>query len=76
MTNKLFHLLYDIYTTMDRAWGMTASQYGFQCEGCEDNCCTSLFFHHTFIEKAFLIHGVGQLTQKLKKKAQDRTKIY
>jgi Fe-S-cluster containining protein len=76
MTNKLFQQLADIYTTMDRAWDMTASQYGFQCEGCEDNCCTSLFFHHTFIEKAFLIHGVSQLAQDIKKEAQDRAEIY
>ncbi len=76
MTNKLFQQLVDNYTTMDRAWEMTASQYNFQCKGCEDNCCTSLFFHHTFVEKAFLIHGVGQLAQDIKKEAQDRAKIY
>ncbi len=79
MTNTLFHLLADIYTTMDRAWEMTASQYDFQCEGCEDNCCTSLFFHHTFVEKAFLIHGFEQLAKDIpdiKKEARDKARVY
>lgn len=76
MTNKLFQQLSDNYATMDRAWDMTASQYGFQCKGCEDNCCTSLFFHHTFVEKAFLIHGVEQLAPDIKEEARARAVIY
>jgi len=76
MTSKLFHKLLDIYHTMDKAWDKTASQYGFLCEGCEDNCCKSLFFHHTFIEKAFLLHGFEQLTPDIKEKALTRARTY
>jgi Fe-S-cluster containining protein len=76
MTNKLFRQLADIYATMDRAWNMTASQYGFQCEGCEDNCCKSLFFHHTFVEKAFLIQGFEQLAPDTKKEVRTKAMIY
>ncbi len=76
MTNKLFQQLIDNYATMDRAWDMTASQYGFQCEGCEDNCCTSLFFHHTFVEKAFLIQGFEQLAPEIKKEVRARAESY
>jgi len=76
MTTPLFYLLSEIYTTMDRAWDKTASQYGFLCEGCEDNCCKSLFFHHTFIEKAFLVHGFEQLTQETRKAVMAKAEIY
>jgi Fe-S-cluster containining protein len=76
MTTQIFHLLTDIYTTMDKAWDMTASQYGFQCTGCEDNCCTSLFFHHTFVEKAFLLQGFDQLAPKIKNQVRARAQIY
>jgi Fe-S-cluster containining protein len=76
MTNKLFLQLTDIYTTMDKAWDKTAAHYGFQCNGCEDNCCTSLFFHHTFIEKQFLLHGFEQLPPATKEAARARAQVY
>lgn len=76
MTDTLFQQLADNYTTMDKAWDRTASQYGFKCTGCEDNCCTSLFFHHTFVEKAFLIHGVDQLSTDIQKEVQTRAMTY
>jgi len=76
MTTELFHLLSDIYTTMDKRWDAAAARYGFRCEGCEDNCCTSLFFHHSFIEKAFLLHGFEQLAPNIKEKAIARAGTY
>jgi Fe-S-cluster containining protein len=76
MTSNLFHQLADIYTTMDSAWERTASQYGFLCEGCADNCCTSLFFHHTFVEKAFLLHRFVQLPPDIKEKTLTRARSY
>ena len=53
-----------------------ASLYDFQCNGCEDNCCRSLFFHHTLIEKAYLLHGFNQLSQDIKEESITRAKIY
>ncbi len=61
MISDPFHLLTNLYQTMDKAWDSIADQYQFQCNGCEDNCCESLFFHHTHIEKAYLIKGFEQL---------------
>ncbi len=58
---KLFHSLSHLYQEMDRSWENTASQYGFQCNGCSENCCETEFYHHTFIEKAYLLHGFKQL---------------
>lgn len=61
MTSDPFHLLTDLYQAMDKAWDAIADQYQFQCNGCEDNCCQSLFFHHTHIEKAYLLKGFNRL---------------
>ena len=76
MTSDQFSRLSDIYKAMDKTWNMTASQYGFLCQGCEDNCCTSLFFHHTFIEKAFLLKGFEQLAPDTKEKIRSRARTY
>ncbi len=61
---------------MDTAWKKIADSYQFQCNGCEDNCCRSLFFHHTHIEKAYLLYGFDQLDQKKKKAALERAEDY
>ncbi len=61
MTSNPFHLLTNLYQAMDKAWDSIADQYQFQCNGCEDNCCQSLFFHHTHIEKAYLLRGFERL---------------
>jgi hypothetical protein len=49
------------FAAMDRAFDRAAAFYGFSCEGCEDNCCRSIFFHHTYLEYGFLKSGFGLL---------------
>ncbi len=61
---------------MDRAYDEVARQYGFQCRGCKDNCCTSLFFHHTFVEKAYLMQTVSALDPSLKGEIMERARVY
>ncbi len=46
---------------MDRDYRRIAGQTGFQCRGCEDNCCRSLFYHHTFLEFYYLKKGLRSL---------------
>lgn len=65
-----------LYHDMDQAWHQTAAAYGFQCSGCEDNCCRSLFFHHTHIEKAYLLSGFDDLDQETQKDILDRAAEY
>lgn len=64
-----------LYAKMDDTWNKVALQYGFACNGCEDNCCKSLFFHHTAIEKAYFLKGFTQLDtetrQLIHQKSQD-----
>lgn len=73
--DTIFTPLEMLYETMDDTWNKVALQYGFVCNGCEDNCCKSLFFHHTAIEKAYLLEGFNQLDKKsrqlIHEKAQD-----
>ncbi len=76
MKSDIFHPLSNLYIAMDQAWNHTAALYDFQCEGCEDNCCRSLFFHHTFVEKAFLLQGFDQLTPLEREKALARARTY
>lgn len=49
---------------MDQTWNQAARAYGFQCSGCKDNCCLSLFFHHTYVEKAYLRYGFSMLPKQ------------
>lgn len=76
MTNKTFESLASLYDLMDNTWNKIAVDYHFTCTGCEDNCCKSLFFHHTYIEKAYLLHGFNQLDQDRKETILSRAKNY
>lgn len=62
----VFKKLETLYEKMDNTWDKIARGYSFCCNGCEDNCCTSLFYHHTHIEKAYLIHGFESMSAELK----------
>ncbi len=52
---EYFEKLNMLYIKMDNAYDEAASHYGFECNGCEDNCCKSFFYHHTYIEKDYLL---------------------
>ena len=71
-----FKTLKDLYINMDQTWDKIAAGYNFICSGCEDNCCNSLFFHHTHIEKSYLINGFNRLDQSVRKNILDRADIY
>ncbi|MEJ2657978.1 MAG: hypothetical protein P8012_12420 [Desulfobacterales bacterium] len=46
-----------LYSAMDRRYREAADYYGFQCTGCEDNCCYTRFYHYTLLEYLFIIKG-------------------
>ncbi len=60
--SPILEQLADIYRLMDAAYQETAQAYGFVCNGCEDNCCRSRFYHHTIVEHLFLQAGLDRLT--------------
>ncbi|MCF8067180.1 MAG: hypothetical protein K9L30_01195 [Desulfobacterales bacterium] len=49
--------LSDVYGQMDKKYNECADHYGFNCTGCEDNCCMTLFYHHTYIEYLYIYKG-------------------
>ena len=50
-----------VLTSMDRQYGSVASDYGFECKGCKDSCCLTLFYHHTLLECLYLYIGFRKL---------------
>jgi Fe-S-cluster containining protein len=63
-----------IYAAMDQQYALAAEYYGFNCTGCNDNCCSTCFYHHTFLEYLFILKGYdtlvsGQRTE-IKKRAR------
>jgi Fe-S-cluster containining protein len=56
--------LEQLYASMDRSYKNAADHYGFACNGCEDNCCLTLFHHHTHIEFFYLNKGFRALDRQ------------
>ncbi len=50
-----------LYSSMDRSCAEAAAHYGFECSGCDDNCCEERFYHYTLTEHVYLMEGVGGL---------------
>jgi len=76
MSNQFFKLLETLYAQMDHAWDDIAAQYSFICNGCDDNCCKSLFFHHTHIEKQYLLLGFSKLSNAVQKSVIEKSENY
>lgn len=60
-----------VYTDMDRAYTQAAVYYGFDCRGCADNCCRTVFYHHTLLEYLYLIKGWTGLSLELRTATAD-----
>ena len=60
---------------MDQKYREAADHYGFNCRGCEDNCCYTRFYHHTLLEYFYILKGFHTLDNEkqieIKHKAQD-----
>lgn len=69
MLSKIKHYTYTpfidrfkkILASMDLKYKEAADYYGFDCKGCEDNCCFTRFFHHTLLEYLYIMEGYGRL---------------
>jgi Fe-S-cluster containining protein len=53
--------LRQLFAEMDAAYAHAAAAAGFDCRGCEESCCRSVFHHHTFIEALLLREGLRSL---------------
>jgi hypothetical protein len=61
-----------IYGSMDDAYREAAAFYDFSCRGCQDNCCTTYFFHYTIIESLYLVQGLWGLGKGMKEEIMER----
>jgi Fe-S-cluster containining protein len=64
-----------IYESMDRAYKDAAVFYDFDCRGCQDNCCTTYFFHYTLVEYLYLLRGFWTLEQGMKEEIMKRAMV-
>lgn len=61
-----------IFAEMDRTYERAAKQYGFTCDGCQDNCCRTRFYHHTVIEYTYLKQGLMTLKTDMREQVKQR----
>jgi Fe-S-cluster containining protein len=59
-----------LYEKMDNTYDKVSKHYGFKCKGCKDNCCYTLFFHHTHIEYHYLMTGFVKIDLNKQRSAE------
>lgn len=67
-----FDRLQSVFADMDRGYAEAAEHYGFRCNGCEDNCCRTRFYHHTYLEYLYIHTGLNKLTHQKKQEVQSK----
>ena len=67
-----FDRLHGIFADMDRQYAEAGKHYGFHCNGCEDNCCRTRFFHHTYLEFLYIHAGLNTLDLPRRQEIQSR----
>ncbi len=70
--NSFLKQLKAIYASMDLKYIEAAAYYGFNCTGCEDNCCLTRFYHHTVLEYLYLLEGFHNLDPEEQTEIKDR----
>lgn len=63
-----------LFAQMDAAYDRTARTAGFACNGCEDNCCRTRFYHHTLMERLYLQSGLTALPLQQQRRIRDRAR--
>ncbi|MDA8165985.1 MAG: hypothetical protein M0017_13255 [Desulfobacteraceae bacterium] len=65
-----------LYAEMEAAYDDTARAVGLSCRECPDNCCDSFFYHHTYLEWAYLWEGVNGLPAERREEIVRRAEAY
>jgi len=68
--------LHTVYRDMDEAYTTAARNYGFECRGCDDNCCQTRFYHHTLVETAGLFSGYRALPEDERRRILKEAQAY
>ena len=72
----LFTELSGLYSKMEEAYNRVADKIGLSCRECPDNCCTSYFQHHTYIEWAYLWEGTRSQPDEKQREIINRAEQY
>jgi Fe-S-cluster containining protein len=72
----VFRKLAILYKDMEDAYTDVATSMELSCKDCEDNCCTSYFMHHTYVEWAYLWKGMDALAHKDRELFLDNARAY
>ena len=64
-----------LLSDMDLAYDQAALKSGFECRGCHNNCCRSLFYHHTLVELLYLRSGLAALPAAAQTRIKDRAPL-
>lgn len=77
MTRQVvFRKLDALYGRMAAVYAETSAKIGLSCEDCEENCCTSYFQHHTYVEWAYLWQGLNKLSEAKRNEYISRSEDY
>ena len=76
LKHPVLRRLRELYARMDQAYAAAAQAIGLSCDGCPDNCCTSFFQHHTYVEWAYLWKGLEALPGDRRQDYGTRAAIY
>ena len=74
--STLFGKLSRLYSEMEETYNRVAGKIGLSCRGCPDNCCTSYFQHHTYIEWAYLWKGIRSRPDEKQREFMNRAGEY
>ncbi len=67
--------LAQVFGDMDRGYAQVSTDAGFICRGCDDNCCRSLFYHHTLAEHRLLMDGFNRLPPEVGGRIRQRASV-
>ena len=62
-----------IFASMDQKYQEAADYYGFDCKGCENNCCLTRFYHYTLVEYFYIKEGFHCLENKKQVEVKQRS---
>jgi len=68
--------LFSIYSEIDGVYRESAKHYGFNCDGCQDNCCRTVFYHYTLVEYFGLLEGFDKLPQGIRDESMRKGHAY
>ncbi|MBZ0155482.1 MAG: YkgJ family cysteine cluster protein [Alphaproteobacteria bacterium] len=70
--NACLQRIEEIFRAIDTLYAAAQRSYGFSCEGCGDNCCSTKFHHHTFVEELYLAEGLKELDKERRRELLSR----